>query len=117
MTTATAMPAVVTSGKVAIPAEMAAVESSTMEPSPVKPSATMAAAAVGECSWCDRQHSGKNQSDKLRFTHYTVPFRPNDRAAPPGTIIGFGDSILAELMTLGTSQMTNSKTTVRDIVI
>jgi hypothetical protein len=56
MAVATAMPAVVTSDKVAIPAEMAAVGSPTMEPSPVKPSATMASAAVGECSWSDRQH-------------------------------------------------------------
>ena len=69
MAVATAMPAVVTSDKVAIPAEMAAVESPTMEPS-----ATMASAAVGECSWSDRQHSGKDYSDNLRSAHYTIPF-------------------------------------------
>jgi hypothetical protein len=74
MAVATAMPAVVTSDKVAIPAEMAAVESPTMEPSPVKPSATMASAAVGECSWSDRQHSGKDYSDNLKSAHYTIPF-------------------------------------------
>jgi hypothetical protein len=74
MAVATAMPAVVTSDKVAMPAEMAAVESPTMEPSSVKPSATMASAAVGECSWSDRQHSGKDYSDNLRSAHYTIPF-------------------------------------------
>jgi len=71
MAVATAMPAVVTSDKVAIPAEMAAVESPTMEPS-----ATMASAAVGECSWSDRQHSGKDYSDNLKSAHYTIPFPP-----------------------------------------
>jgi hypothetical protein len=65
MAVATAMPVVVTSDKVAIPAEMAAVESPTM-----------ASAAVGECSWSDRQHSGKNQSDNLKSAHYTNPFSP-----------------------------------------
>ena len=74
MAVATAMPAVVTSDKVAIPTGMAAVESSTMESSPVKPSATMASAAVGECSWTDRQHSGKDQSDNLKSAHYRNPF-------------------------------------------
>ena len=74
MAVATAMPAVVTSDKVAIPAGMAAVESPTMESSPVKPSATMASAAVGECSWTDRQHSGKDQSDNLKSAHYRNPF-------------------------------------------
>ena len=64
MAVATAMPAVVTSDKVATSAEMAAVE-----PSPVKSSA-----AVGECSWSDRQHSGKDQSYNLRSAHYTNPF-------------------------------------------
>jgi hypothetical protein len=72
MAVATAMPAVVTSDKVT----MAAVESPTMEPSPVKPSATMASAAVGECSWSDRQHSGKDQSDNLDSAHYTNSFFP-----------------------------------------
>jgi hypothetical protein len=74
MAVATAMPAVVTSDKVAIPTGMAAVESPTMESSPVKPSATMASAAVGECSWTDRQHSGKDQSDNLKSAHYRNPF-------------------------------------------
>jgi hypothetical protein len=69
MAVATAMPAVVPSGKVAIPAEMAAAESPTMEPSP-----TMASAAAGECSWSDRQHSGKDYSDNLKSDHYTIPF-------------------------------------------
>jgi hypothetical protein len=119
MAVATAMPAVVASGKVAIPAEMAAVETSTVEPSSVKsaaavkPSTTMPSAAVGECSGCDRQHSGKDQSDNLRSAHYTTPFLPHCRAAPPGTIIGFGDAISAELMALGASQRTDLKTTVR----
>jgi hypothetical protein len=45
-----------------------------MESSPVKPSATMASAAVGECSWTDRQHSGKDQSDNLKSAHYRNPF-------------------------------------------
>jgi len=75
----------------------------------------MASAAVGECSWCDRQHSGKDQSDNLEPSHYTTPFVPHYRAAPLGTIIGSGDAISAELMALEASQMTNSKTTVRDI--
>jgi hypothetical protein len=101
MAVATAMPAGVTSDKVAMPAEMAAVESPTMEPSPVKPSATMASAAVGECTWSDRQHSGKDQSDNLNSAHYPNPFYPHCRAAPPGTIIGSADSISAELMAIG----------------
>jgi len=70
MAVATAMPAVVTSDKVATSAEMAAVE-----PSPVKSSAAVKpSAAVGECSWSDRQHSGKDQSYNLRSAHYTNPF-------------------------------------------
>jgi hypothetical protein len=68
MAVATAMPAVATSDKVAIPAEMAAMESS-----PVKPSATMASAATGECSWSDRQHAGKDQSDNLNSAHIQIP--------------------------------------------
>lgn len=90
MAVATAMPAVVTSDKVAIPAEMA----------PVEPSPSMASAAVGECSWSDRQHSGKDYCDNLKCAHYTIPF-PHSRAALPGTIIGFADSISAELMAIG----------------
>jgi hypothetical protein len=74
MAVATAMPAIVTSDKVAIPAEMAAMGSPTTEPSAVKPTATMASAAVGECSWSDRQHSGKDYSDNLKFAHYTISF-------------------------------------------
>lgn len=76
MAVATAMPAVVTSDKVA----MAAVEPPTMEPSPVKssaavkPSATMASAAVGECNRSNRQHSSKDHSDNLKSAHYTNPF-------------------------------------------
>ena len=31
-------------------------------------------AAVGECSWTDRQHSGKDQSDNLKSAHYSNPF-------------------------------------------
>jgi len=96
------MPAVVTSDKAAIAAEMATVEPPSMEPSPVKSSATMASAFVGECSWSGRQHSGNDQSDNLKSAHYTSPFLPHRRAAPPGTIIGFGDSISAELMAIGT---------------
>jgi hypothetical protein len=69
MAVATAMPAVVTSDRVAIPGEMGTVESPTMEPSP-----TMASAAVGECSWGDRQHSGKDYSENLESAHYTIPF-------------------------------------------
>jgi hypothetical protein len=69
MAVATAVPAVVTSYKVAIPGEMAAVELS-----PVKSSATMASAAVGECNWCDRKHSGNDQSDDLKSVHYRTPF-------------------------------------------
>jgi hypothetical protein len=77
MVVATAMPAIVTADKVAIPAEMAAVESPTMEPS-----AAMASAAAGECSWSDRQHSGKDYSDNLRSAHYTIPFaRPSGRSS------------------------------------
>jgi hypothetical protein len=75
MAAATAMPAVVTSDKVAIAAEMAAVEPSPVKSSSaVKPSTTMASAAVGECSRSDRQHSGKDQSENLRSVHYTNPF-------------------------------------------
>ena len=70
MAVATAMPAVVTSDKVA----MAAVEPPTMEPSPVKPSAAMASAAVGKCSRSDRQHSSKDHSGNLKSVHYTNPF-------------------------------------------
>jgi hypothetical protein len=69
MAVATAMPAVVTSGKMAIPAEMAAMGSPAMESSAVKPSATMASAAVGGCSWSDCQHSGKDYSDNLKSAH------------------------------------------------
>jgi hypothetical protein len=86
----------VTSDKVA----MAAVESATMESSPVKPSATMASAAVGECSRSDRQHSGKDQSDNLISAHYRKSFLQDCRAASPGTIIGFADSISAEMMAI-----------------
>ena len=66
--------AVATSDKVAIPGKMAAMEPPAMEPSPVKSSAAMASAAVGECSWCDRQHSGNDQSDNLKSVHYITPF-------------------------------------------
>jgi hypothetical protein len=56
MAVATAMPAVVTSDKVAMTA--------------------VASAAMGECSWSDRQHSGKDQSDNLDSAHYTNSFFP-----------------------------------------
>ena len=99
------MPAVVTSDKVAIPGKMTALEPPTMEPSPVKSSTavtpTTMAVAVGKCGWYDRQHSGKDQSENLRSAHYTTPFLPHSRAAPPGTIIGFGDALSAELMARG----------------
>jgi hypothetical protein len=100
MAVATAMPAVVTSNKVAMPAKMAAMESPTMEPSPVKPSATMASAAVAECSWSDHQHSGKDKSDNLNSAHCTNPFCEDFRTAPLLTIIGFADSTSAELMAI-----------------
>jgi hypothetical protein len=96
MAVTTAMPAVMTSDKVAIPAEMAAMGSPATEPS-----ATMASAAVGECNWSDRQHSGKDYSDNLKSAHYTLSFLPYCRAALPGTIIRCADSISAELMTIG----------------
>jgi hypothetical protein len=117
MAVATAMP--VTSDKVTMPGEMAAVESTTMEPSPVKPSATMASAtvasaAVGECSWSHRQHSGKDQSDNLNSAHYTNPFSPNRRAARPGTIIGFADSVSAEVMAIGRSAYSSVVPRLRD---
>jgi hypothetical protein len=69
MAVATTMPAIVTSDKVAIPAEMAAMGSPTAEPS-----ATMASAAVGDCSWSDRQHSCKDHSDNLKSAHYSISF-------------------------------------------
>jgi hypothetical protein len=113
----TAMPAVVTAtGKGAIRAKMAAMETARAKSSTaVKPSPSMAAATVGECTWCDRQHSGNDQSDNFKSAHYTTPFLPHSRAVPPGTIIGSGDALSAELMALGASQMTNSKSPVRDI--
>ena len=112
MAVATAMP--VTSDKVTMPGEMAAVESTTMEPSPVKPSATVASAAVGECSRSHRQHSGKDQSDNLNSAHYTNPFSPNRRAARPGTIIGFADSVSAEVMAIGRSAYSSVVPRLRD---
>jgi hypothetical protein len=69
MAVTTAMPAVMTSDKVAIPAEMAAMGSPATEPS-----ATMASAAVGECNWSDSQHSGKDYSDNLKSAHYALSF-------------------------------------------
>src|ERR1700760_3261181 len=93
---AAAMPAVVTSDRVAIPAEMAAVGSPTTEPS-----ATMASAAAGEGSLSDRQHSGKDYSDNLKSAHYIIFLCRYFRAALPGTIIRRADSISAELMSIG----------------
>ena len=78
MAVATAMPAVVTSDKVA----MAAAESPTMEPSPTMASAAVASAAMGECNRSDRQHSGKDYSDNLRSAHYKIPFpAPSGRSS------------------------------------
>jgi hypothetical protein len=74
MAVSTAMPAVVTSNKVAMPGEMAAVESSPVKPSATMASAAVASAAVGECSWSNRQHSGKDKSDNLNSAHCTNPF-------------------------------------------
>jgi hypothetical protein len=98
---AAAVPAVVTSDRVAIPAEMAAMGSPTTEPSAVKPSSTMASAAAGECSWSDRQHSGKDYSDNLKSAHSIIFLCRHCRAALPGTIIRCADSISAELMATG----------------
>jgi hypothetical protein len=75
----------------------------------------MASAAVRGCSWCDRQHSGKDQSDNLESFHYSTPSFPDRRAASPGTIIGSVDALSAELMTLEASPMADSETIVRDI--
>jgi hypothetical protein len=74
MAVTTAMPAIVTSDKVSIPAEMAAMGSPTTEPSATMASAAVASAAVGDCSWSDRQHSCKDHSDNLKSAHYSISF-------------------------------------------